>query len=724
MLTFPMLTLRTRIFLRSGLPFLLTFLLCLFSSDAANAANFTLEQVMSSPFPSNLVAASHSGRVAWVFDAKGVRNLWVADAPNFAARQVTHYEGDDGLAIASLRITADDRTLVYVRGSEANESGRIADPTNAVWSRKQQVWAVEVDAGAPRMLGEMGCGEEECEDVELSPDGQFAVWAARKQLWIAPVTGATPAHQLTDLRGDNSNPRWSPDGRQIALVSQRGDHSFIAVYDFGRDSVRYLAPSSDRDIMPRWSPDGSHIAFVRLPGIQEKLPLIPVRPVPWAIWVADSATGRAKEIWHSGREANDSFPQETAAKSFYFAGNDKLLFASEQDGWNHLYAVSTSGGAPVLLTPGSFEVEDVTLSADRHSVIFSSNQQISNQEDIDRRHLWRINLEGGKPQPLTKGETMEWTPVETGVGNQVVCLGSSATLPAMPVHVTAQGRELLAQAALPADFPSKQLVMPKQVVFKSEDGLEIHGQLFVPAGRNQPGPALIFTHGGPVRQMMLGFHYMYYYHNAYAMNQYLASQGYVVLSVNYRLGIMYGRAFREAANASWRGGAEYKDVVAGARFLQGQPTIDPKKIGLWGGSYGGYLTAMGLAHNSDIFAAGVDFHGVHDWSVFLPRWENRPGAPDTKEAEKLAFESSPDAAVSSWKSPVLLIHGDDDRNVPFGQTVDLAQRLREQNVVLEELIFPDEVHDFLMWKNWIKAYGATADFFDRNLKGTSAQPGR
>jgi len=292
----------------------------------------------------------------------------------------------------------------------------------------------------------------------------------------------------------------------------------------------------------------------------------------------------------------------------------------------------------------------------------------------------------------------------------------------MPVHVTAQGRELMAPEALPADFPSKQLVTPKQVVFKSEDGLEIHGQLFVPDGRTRPGPALIFTHGGPVRQMMLGFHYMYYYHNAYAMNQYLASQGYVVLSVNYRLGIMYGRAFREAANASWRGGAEYKDVVAGARFLQSLPTVDSKKIGLWGGSYGGYLTALGLARNSDIFAAGVDMHGVHDWSVFLPRSENRPGAPDAKEAEKLAFDSSPDAAVSSWKSPVLLIHGDDDRNVPFGQTVDLAQRLREQHVVFEELIFPDEIHDFLMWKDWIKAYKATADFFDRNLKVASARP--
>ena len=703
-----------RIFQGRVAPILIIVTLFFLPAKLATAVSFSLEQVMSAPFPSNLVAAVRSGRVAWVFNSKGVRNLWVADPPVFSARQVTHYDGDEGLPIASVRITPDGRSLVFVRGSEANDSGRVADPTNGVWARKQQVWVVDADGGTPRLLGEMGCGEEDCEDVELSPDGQFAVWAARKQLWIAPVSGATPAHQLTDLRGSNFSPRWSPDGRQLAVVSDRGDHSFIAIYDFVRASVRYLAPSADRDAMPRWSPDGRQIAFVRIPGNQEKLPLIPVRVVPWAIWVADSATGKGQEIWHSGKEANDSFPKETAEKSFHFGDKDKLVFASEEDGWNHLYSIAAAGGPATLLTPGAFEVEDVTLSTDRRSVVFSSNQN-----DIDRRHIWRVGLDGAKPQPLTKGETIEWSPVETGSDGQVVCLGSSATNPAMPFRVGAQGREMIAPEALPADFPSKQLVTPKLVVFKSEDGLEIHGQLFVPAGRTQPGPALIFTHGGPIRQMMPGFHYMYYYHNAYAMNQYLASRGYVVLSVNYRLGIMYGRAFREVANASWRGAAEYKDVVAGARFLQSLPTVDPKKIGLWGGSYGGYLTALGLARNSDIFASGVDFHGVHDWSVFLPHWENRPGAPDAKEAEKLAFDSSPAAAVSGWKSPVLLIHGDDDRNVPFGQTVDLAQRLREQHVGFEELIFPDEVHEFLLWKDWIKAYTATADFFDRTLKPAS-----
>ncbi len=679
---------------------------------ALHAATFTLEQVLSSPFPSNLVAAQHAARIAWVFDSKGARNVWVADGPDFKARQVTHFTGDDGIPIASLRITPDGRTVVFVRGSETNDAGRVAAPTNDLTPRKQMVFAMDVDGDSPRALGEMGCGEEDCEDVEISPDGQFAVWAARKQVWIAPVSGATPSHQITDLPGNTVSPKWSPDGHEIAFVSDRGDHCFIGIYDFGHDAVRYLAPGVDRDISPRWSPDGKSIAFERIAGTEQKQTLIPQHPLPWSIWVADAETGKGHEVWQSGEKLQDSYPELTADVSFKFPSNDRLVFASEQDGRNHLYSVAASGGTPVLLTPGDYDVEDVALAADKKSLLYTSNEN-----DIDRRHIWRVALPDGKPVPVTKGETMEWSPVETGTGNYLACLGSTATSPAMPYRITTRGREMIAASALPADFPSAQLVVPKQVIFDSEDGLKIHGQLFVPAGRTQAGPALVFIHGGPNRQMMLGFHYMDYYHNAYAMNQYLASQGYVVLSVNYRLGIMYGRAFREPADGIWRGASEYKDILAAAKYLRGLPIADTKKIGLWGGSYGGFLTAMGLARNSDLFAAGVDFHGVHDWSVFLPRWDaNTPAAPDLEQARKLAYESSPNASVELWKSPVLLIQGDDDRNVPFSQTVDLAQRLREQHVKVEVLVFPDEIHDFLMYKTWVKAYGATADFFATYLK--------
>ncbi|MGB9195556.1 MAG: prolyl oligopeptidase family serine peptidase [Terriglobales bacterium] len=706
-----------------------------------SAGGFTLEQVLSSSFPSYLVATEHAGRIAWVFNAKGVRNVWVADAPGFEARQVTRYTADDGMPIAALRLTPDGRTVIFARGSEANSAGEVADPTGDVERPLQQVWAVDLDNRVPRLLGEMGCAEEGCEDIQISPDGKFAVWSARKQIWIASIYGdeipgptrdvfdkvvssgsstkenrAAKARPLTYARGDNSQPKWSPDGKAIAFVSDRGDHSFVVVYEFGRDTLRYLSPAADRDSMPRWSPDGRQIAFVRQPGKRMKQPLLPQAPEPWAIWVYDLAKDSGREIWKSGDALDDSLPELTIDQSFLFAAHSRIVFSSEQDGWNHLYSVGTDGGRATLLTPGKFETEDVALSSDKTAVIYSSNQSGSDPADVDRRHLWSVPVDGGPTAALTHGETLEWAPLE--VAGEVVCLGSTATSPAMPYAVTAQGREMIAKSALPASFPSAKLVTPKQVIFKAEDGWDIHGQLFEPGAdagaAHAPNrrPALIFIHGGSIRQMMLGFHYMDYYHNAYAMNQYLASCGYVVLAVNYRTGIMYGRHFREPPDGGWRGGVEYKDIVAAGKYLKTLANVDPKRIGLWGGSYGGYLTAMGLAHNSDLFAAGVDLHGVHDWS----REDEYPkDAPDYEAAMKLAFQSSPDAAISTWASPVLLIQGDDDRNVPFSQTVDLLQRLRAQKVHVEQLVFPDEVHGFLMWKSWIRAYGAAAEFFEREM---------
>ncbi len=704
------------------------FVLVCAAAAPAQQSGFTLEQVMSSPFPTGLTAAAQANRVAWVFNSKGERNVWVADAPGFAARQVTHYTGDDGQDIHSLRLTADGKTVVFARGSEVSREGNVADPTSELKEPKQQVWAAEVEAGQPRLLGDMGCNEEDCEDIQLSPDGQWAVWQGPKHhLWLAAVSGGKPAKQLTELRGEEGDPQWSPDGHHVAFVSNRKDHSFVAILDLAPDAaplrVRYLAPSVDRDFAPRWSPDGKHLVFLRTASAESRLPLIPLRPRPWAIWLADAESEEGHELWHSGKEMNDSLPP-FAAESLAIDAGGRVIFCSEKDGRNRLYMLSPSSGEPVPLTLGDFDVEDVAVSQDRTTLLYTSNQG-----DPDRRHIWMIRLNWFDPVPkpgminshfrVSGGDTIEWRPLMLADGKTIVCLGSSATSPAMPYRITGNGREMIAANALPKDFPSAQLVEPRIVTFKSEDGPEIHGQLFVPRGRapSKPGPALIFVHGGPPRQMLPAFHYMYYYHNAYAENQYLAGLGYTVLSVNYRLGIMYGRDFRQPPNSGWRGSAEYKDVVAGAKYLRSLSYVDPRRIGIWGGSYGGLLTALALARNSDIFAAGVDFHGVHDWSMLLGRrLSGVDEAPDYKDAIKLAYDSSPIATVEKWRSPVLLIHGDDDRNVPFGQTVDLAQRLRKQNVEFEEIVIPDEIHDFLLWKTWVRGYQATADFFNRKLK--------
>jgi dipeptidyl aminopeptidase/acylaminoacyl peptidase len=461
-------------------------------------------------------------------------------------------------------------------------------------------------------------------------------------------------------------------------------------------------------------PDGRRIAFIRQPARgNQPLAARDWVPRPYAIMAADLATLAAREIWRSENSLAGSLPYMAGPNLLQWAADDRLVFASEQDGWQHLYSVSAEGGKPILLTPGACEFEHAALTPDRRAIIYSSNCG-----DIDRRHLWRVPVAGGQPEPVTRGESIEWSPAVTGDGAYLVFLGSDARQPAMPRVMPSAGgpSRMLAAAELPADFPSSKLVIPQQVVFKSTDGLEIHGQLFLPPQGGQNLPAVLFLHGGPPRQMLLGWHYMYYYHNTYGFNQYLASRGYAVLSVNFRLGIGYGREFRMALKCGWGGAAEYQDVVAAAYYLRSRPDINPARIGLWGGSYGGYLTAMGLARNSDLFAAGVDLHGVHDFLSL------RMAAGADADLRKLAESSSPISAVSSWRSPVLLIHGDDDRNVAFSQTVDLVRRLREQKVELEQLVYPDEVHDFLLHRHWLEAYTAAASFLDRKLGDRLLRP--
>jgi dipeptidyl aminopeptidase/acylaminoacyl peptidase len=368
-------------------------------------------------------------------------------------------------------------------------------------------------------------------------------------------------------------------------------------------------------------------------------------------------------------------------------------------------------------------VERFVVSRDRKFVIYDANTGTA-AGDQDRRHLFKVPVERAAPEALTSGDTLEWQPVAAS-GQTVAFVSSGYQQPPSVAVVGLDGkrRSILAAGPVPADFPLSSLVAPKPVTFNAADGLVVHGQLFeagAPAGRAATKPAIIFVHGGPPRQMLLGWHYMQYYSNAYAVNQYLAAHGFIVLSVNYRLGIGYGRTYQQPEHAGPAGSSEYQDVVAGAHYLQTLAGVDPKRIGIWGGSYGGLLTALALARNSDIFAAGVDLHGVHDWSRLMDelagKVETRYEQGDRQEAMKVAWESSPDASVDNWRSPVLLIQGDDDRNVPFQQTVDLSRRLRAHDVPFEELVIPNEIHGFLRAASWLRVDQATAGFFVRTFK--------
>ncbi|MFQ5751871.1 MAG: S9 family peptidase, partial [bacterium] len=427
------------------------------------------------------------------------------------------------------------------------------------------------------------------------------------------------------------------------------------------------------------------------------------------------ATGEAHQVWQSPGD-DGGFAQYYPAHPLRWTQNNRLLFYSEHDGWMHLYSISADGGKALDLTPGKSETEYSDVSKNNKFIVYSSNAG-----DPDRRHLWKVSTQGGGSEQITTGQGVETDAVVLASGQYVAYRGADANHPTAIMLMPVNGgvAKTVALRQLTKHFPQQSLVIPKQVLFTASDGLEIHGQLFLPrnAKAGDRRPAVIFMHGGPIRQMLLGWHYRGYYAKAYAMNQYLVNKGYLVLSVNYRSGIGYGRAFRRAENQGPRGAAEYRDILAAGMYLRQRPEADPDRIGLWGGSYGGYLTALALARNSDLFRAGVDLHGVHDWAFRATDFS--PGGGWGLQGEKLlesAMKSSPVADLTYWSSPILFIHGDDDRNVLFQQTTDLVQRLRERHVHVETLIFPDEVHGFLRYESWLRAYQATADFFDRFLK--------
>jgi len=691
---------------------LLSVLGLLLLIPGANAQKpFTLEQVMSAPYPENLTAAKTGNRVAWTLNEEGKRNVWVAEGPDFQARKLTPYTEDDGGDLPLVGFSQDANTIIYVRGEQKNSSGQYGNPTSDPAGAQLALWAVDWKGGAPRKIDEGGL------QAQISAK-RWVAYTKDGQIWTAPLDAGEKPKQIV-VRGNCSDPRWSPDGGKLAFVAMRSDHAFIAVYDVAAHSIMYIAPSVDRDGDPVWSLDGKRIAFVRRPAEPRDEPLgyfiAPDKPHPWAIWIADPSTGAAIEIWHSSSAPQGSYPYmagDTGGGVLNWAADNQLVIASEEDGWQHLYALSADGGKSKLLTPGDCEVEQWSFTPDKKTVLFNSNCN-----DIDRRHLWSVGVDGDHLFQWEKLRSIKWSPVALSDGKTVAYLGSDANVPPMPLLTTLADHATVNKALkdFPESFPADDLVEPQQVVFKSGDGLDIHAQLFLPknAKAGAKFPATIFLHGGPVRQMLLGWHYMYYYSNSYAMNQYLASRGYVVLALNYRSGIGYGRAFREAPGRAGRGAKEYEDVVAAGKYLQSRNDVDGKRIGLWGGSYGGYLTALGLGRNSSLFAAGVDLHGVHDWPT--DNWDGKNISP---ELNKLAHDSSPVTAVNTWKSPVLFIHGDDDRNVYFTQTVDLVARLRQHGVEIEQLVFPDDVHDFLLHRHWLAAYQAASDFFDRHFKGS------
>jgi len=664
----------------------------------AHPAAFTLAQIMQAPFPSSLTAAPRGGAVAWVFDAKGRRNIWVAEPTGGTkAHAITSFDEDDGSHIDDLAWSADEASIAFTRGGSIEDDQPANVDSAPSGPKPREVW-VASRSGAPARR--IGAGHS----PSFSPDGTRLLYLDKRQILTAAVGGGAPQPLIVD-KGMIESVTWSADGKLVAFVSDRGSHALVGVYDFSRQSIAWMSPGLDRDTSPVFSKDGSRIAFIRVPA-ERAPPFISRRSGQcWSIWIADVRSGAGRAIWTADAGAGSVFAPTLSPRNLFWNAADQLVFPWERSGWLQLYAVPVGVGTARALTAGRSEITHTSLSADGRRIAYSA----SKEGEPDRLHIFALDTDRGSARILAADTGIEDTPQINNAG-AVFALRSDGTHPLQPVMLSSNNRwEALAPQQIPADFPSAQLVTPEAVTFRAEDGHEVHAQLFAPQDRDaKPRPAILFFHGGPRRQMLVGFHPMGAYNWMYCLNQYLAAKGYIVLSVNYRGGIGYGLEYREADDFGPGGGSELHDLLGAVAYLKARKDVDPAKLGIWGASYGGLMTALGLARAPDAFATGVDYAGVYNWATFLT---SIGLPPDTPEATRRAVESSPIATIDRWRAPVLLVQADDDRAVPSQQASELLEALRSHHVPHEVVIIPDEIHDLARYASWMKLFDAAAAHF-------------
>jgi dipeptidyl aminopeptidase/acylaminoacyl peptidase len=655
------------------------------------AQSFSMQAVTNYPFPRDITSAAKGAKIAVSIQEEGKRNVYVAEGPLYNLRMLTSYTKDDGQEITSLSVSPDGQWVVYVKGGEHSgnrDRSVVVNPAHDPVQPKIEVWSAKFAGGLPKKLGD---GDY----AVPSPNSDKVAWINENKIWLSKIDGSVPATPVVDIKGELSSIQWSPDGSKFAFVCNRIDHTYIGVYTNANTPLNWIAPSFGRDASPRWSSDGKRLAFIRTPGqVVNTTAITPGQPAAaggssrgaaqgWAIWTADVATGQGSVLWKADETPRGGLPGTDGGANLYWAAN-RIVFCSYQDGWPHMYSINPDGGEPMLLTPGDFQAEQIKLSSDGKWLIFSGNTGPDKQLDIDRRHVVRVSVDKADMEVLTPGAELETYPVLTGDGSTVAMFSAGAQRPLTVAVMPLSTRKvkLISDKLIPADFPTKQMVIPKQVVYTSPDGQQVHAQLFEPVGGPAKKPAVVYIHGGPQRQMLLGWHHMDYYSIDYALNQYLASMGFVVLSVNYRQGIGYGYDFNRPTTQ----GVNYVDVKAGGDWLAAQPNVDTARLGVYGGSAGGALTASALARDSKLFKAGVIIHG-----------------------------NSPEP-LDSWTSPTMIIHGDDDRNVAYSAGVSLIRRFEQKgNPYFEYLSIPDDSHHWMMHANMLKVNNAAADFLKRML---------
>ena len=666
---------------------------------------FTMASIIAAPYIYPPAPSADGRSIAYLTREAQNRNVYFMRVGELARRLVS-YADDDGQDLEAVAVSRTGTAVAYVRGGSVNRQGDSPNPGSVADPPQQQVWIVGTDRDAPRLLG---AGHAPI----FTPDDRYILWRANGMVQAAPLFWSQ--HRLLGvgapehfLMGPHNGMRFSSDGTKVAY--ERG--SAIEIHDFAARTTVVIPHGADVDLGPAWSPDSRQLVFRREPADSPGLERNwcgggerycgPMRSAqPWSIWVLDVATLRSRQIWQARTGVGsvyypldqDYSPGQYGDELFWSA-DDRIGFVWEGDGWRHLYAVPVAGGEATLLTPGDGEVETAALTMDRRQIVYATNIG-----DLGRRHLSAVGFDGSPARALTSGEKSQWAPVPLADGKLAYVGAGWADPPAVSIRDAGGRTKTAGLPQAPESFPGALLVKPQLVEFAGADGQTAFGQLFVPEQAN--GCAIVFSHGGIRRQMLPGFHYMDAYQYLYEMNQYLASRGCVVLSVEYRSSIMRGEAFRNAPGWGFTANSEILDFVGAANYLMARKDVDASRgIGIYGLSWGGYMTAESLALHPELFKVGFDMAGVHT-------------GPDP-----VGYEHSAVGHIDALTSPLFLIQGDDDMNVDFneGTVFARAMQTRRPGVEFRQEAVPGQTHDlYQTYRKLVEVYTEGSDFMIGHL---------
>ena len=629
--------------------------------------------------------------------------LWGASGPD--DRQITDPQSVVSPSNPAARpVPIDD--LYYTRnvfGPSWSPDGRQVVFTTDM-SGRFNLWKVSAAGGWPIQLTQ---SDDVQSSAVWSPDGKWIVYQQDRagdemyDLYATPSEGGEVINLTNTDQIREEAPRWSPDGKTLAIAYKPKESSVIdvALLDWQTRHVRQLTHESAQNRLwsvVAWSPDGKVLYANRAE----------VSFTDSDVYSLDVASGKTENLTpHSGQVLYN-------ASSLSPDGGTLLITSNQKGGYQNVASLDLATKKLTWVTDTKWEAFAGDFSPDGKSFTYGLNED-------GRTDAYLVDRATGRAEKISLPEGLNFfTGNPTAFapqGDRLLASHQSSTQPGdLWVYDLAERRPAQLTFSSVASLRSAQLPPSQIVHYKTFDGKTISALLWIPYNlkRDASNPALVIPHGGPMGQMVD------YWNTDVAV---LASRGYICIAPNVRGSTGYGMEFQKA-NHQDLGGGDLKDELSAVDFLKATGYVDPKKIGMYGGSYGGFMTLMAVGKAPAVWGAGVELYGIINWFTMLKHSDPmlnqylRSLLGDPEKDRKVYEAASPISFIRDAKAPLLVLQGDNDIRVPREEAQQVVDILKKQGKVVEAHYYPNEGHGFAKRENQIDAIRRTVEWFDRYLK--------